>query len=40
MPDRERKRVADNKPDVLIGSLPRVLLPILGKRKTEYPRLS
>ena len=40
MPDRDRKRVPDQRSDVLKGSFPGVLLPILRTRIAEYPRLS
>ena len=40
MTDRERKGVPEHKSSVLKDLSPRVLLPILGTRRCEYPRLS
>ena len=40
MPDRERKRVPDDRSDILKGSLPESSCTPLGQGKFEYLRLN
>ena len=40
MPDRERKRVPDDRSDILKGSLPESSCTPLGQGKSEYLRLN
>ena len=40
MPDRERKRVPDDRYDILKGSLPESCCTSLGHGKSEYLRLN
>ena len=40
MPDRERTRVPDDRPDVLTGPLLKGSCTPLGHGKSKYPRLN